>query len=314
LTGTLTARCSAFQADKLRAGVEILVATPGRLIDFLENGTTNLRRVTYLVLDEADRMLDMGFEPQLRKIVRCSIQVVKSWLHPSSSALLCQPQVSQIRPDRQTLMWSATWPDEIQTLARDFLQNPYEVHVGSLDLAANKSITQIVEVVSDFEKYDTLLKYLRDVGDQKTLIFVETKRGCDQLSRSLAQAGYSAAAIHGDKSQQDRDYTLRQFREGSRRIMVATDVASRGIDVKDIQAVINFDFPGHIADYIHRIGRTGRAGATGRAISFFTQKDGGKARELVKILREAQQAIPPALEGMQGMGGRGRGRGGGRYR
>uniref|UniRef100_A0A7R9U4F7 RNA helicase n=1 Tax=Pinguiococcus pyrenoidosus TaxID=172671 RepID=A0A7R9U4F7_9STRA len=278
------------QADKLRAGVEILVATPGRLIDFLENGTTNLRRVTYLVLDEADRMLDMGFEPQLRKIV------------------------SQIRPDRQTLMWSATWPDEIQTLARDFLQNPYEVHVGSLDLAANKSITQIVEVVSDFEKYDTLLKYLRDVGDQKTLIFVETKRGCDQLSRSLAQAGYSAAAIHGDKSQQDRDYTLRQFREGSRRIMVATDVASRGIDVKDIQAVINFDFPGHIADYIHRIGRTGRAGATGRAISFFTQKDGGKARELVKILREAQQAIPPALEGMQGMGGRGRGRGGGRYR
>uniref|UniRef100_A0A7S1TU95 RNA helicase n=2 Tax=Phaeomonas parva TaxID=124430 RepID=A0A7S1TU95_9STRA len=230
-------------------------------------------------------MLDMGFEPQLRKIV------------------------SQIRPDRQTLMWSATWPDEIQNLARDFLKNPYEVHVGSLDLAANKAITQIVEVVDDYQKYESLLNHLRQIGNDKCLIFVETKRGADQLTRSLSSAGFNAAAIHGDKSQQDRDWTLRQFREGARTIMVATDVASRGIDVKDVMAVVNFDFPGHIADYIHRIGRTGRAGATGKAISFFTNKDGGKARELVKILREADQVVPPGLEGMQGRGG-----GGGRGR
>ena len=279
------------QADHLRRGVEILVATPGRLIDFLESNTTNLRRVTYLVLDEADRMLDMGFEPQLRKIV------------------------SQIRPDRQTLMWSATWPDEVKNLARDFLQNPYEVHVGATELTANKDIEQIIEVVDDHGKYDRLLHYLKEVGDGKCLIFVETKRGADQLTSSLRAAGYSAHAIHGDKSQGERDHVLRQFRRTPNGLMVATDVASRGIDVKDIGTVVNFDFPGQIPDYIHRIGRTGRAGAKGRAISFFTIKDAKCARELIKILGDAEQAIPQDLYGMSSRGGGGGGRyGGGRYR
>jgi ATP-dependent RNA helicase DDX5/DBP2 len=199
-------------------GVEIVIATPGRLIDHLEAGTTNLRRVTYLVLDEADRMLDMGFEPQLRKIV------------------------SQIRPDRQTLMWSATWPKEVQAIARDFLHDPYQVHVGSLDLRANTSIRQVVEVLGDFDKYNRLIHYLRDQPDgSRVLVFAETKKGCDQLQRSLRGQGFPCRAIHGDKSQQDRDEAILDFKTGRFPILVATDVAARGLDVKNVAMVVNFD-------------------------------------------------------------------------
>merc|ERR1712054_696772 len=147
------------QAYKLREGVEIVIATPGRLIDFLESGTTNLRRVTYLVLDEADRMLDMGFEPQIRKII------------------------SQIRPDRQTLLWSATWPKEVRAMAGDFLQDIIQVNIGSMELAANHRITQIVEVVTEMEKRDRMIKHLEQVmddKDNKILIFVGTKRVADE--------------------------------------------------------------------------------------------------------------------------------------
>lgn len=237
------------QTRDLRQGVEIVIATPGRLIDHLEAGTTNLRRVTYLVLDEADRMLDMGFEPQMRKIV------------------------SQIRPDRQTLMWSATWPKEVQQLARDFLNDPYQVHVGSLELRANEAIKQIVEVVSDYDKFPRLMSHLRAAErGAKMIVFVETKKGCDQLTRSLRGQGIEARAIHGDKQQHERDHALREFRDGYVPILVATDVAARGLDIKDIQVVINFDMTNTIEDYIHRIGRTGRAGAKGLSITFFTGK------------------------------------------
>ena len=250
-----------------------MIATPGRLIDHLESNATNLRRVTYLVLDEADRMLDMGFEPQIRKIV------------------------SQIRPDRQTLMWSATWPKEVQALSRDFLHDPYQVTVGSLDLRANIMIRQIVEVVTDYEKYGRLTVQLRDFNDgSRVLIFVETKKGCDQLTRSLRMEGYPVRCIHGDKSQQDRDEALQDFRDGKAPILVATDVAARGLDVKDVRIVINFDMPGSIEDYIHRIGRTGRAGAKGLAVSFFTEKSSKMASALVGILHEAKQEVPPKLE------------------
>lgn len=273
------------QVYDLKRGMEIVVATPGRLIDHLESGMTNLRRVTYLVLDEADRMLDMGFEPQLRSIV------------------------SQIRPDRQTLMWSATWPKEVQSLARDFLKDPYQVTVGSLDLAANKDIKQEVMVCEDRDKYGLLLRALKENNTGgKVLVFVETKRGCDQLQRSLQMDGFSAVAIHGDKSQQDRDWTLRQFKEGRSNILVATDVAARGLDVKDIQMVANFDFPNNMEDYIHRVGRTGRAGAKGYALSFVTQKHARISRELAKILEESGNQVPAALRGMGGGGGYGRGR------
>ena len=200
-------------------------------------------------------MLDMGFEPQIKKIV------------------------SQIRPDRQTLMWSATWPKDVQQISRDFQVDPYQVTVGSLDLRANTSIQQIVEVCTDFEKYDRLLTHLKQFSTgQRVLIFVETKRGADQLTHSL-RSSYPVKAIHGDKSQQERDSTIADFRSGRTAMLVATDVAARGLDIKDVRLVVNFDMPNNIEDYIHRIGRTGRAGARGLAISFFTDKQ----RNLSKV-------------------------------
>ncbi|CAI5756008.1 unnamed protein product [Candida verbasci] len=284
------------QIRDLAKGVEIVIATPGRLIDMLEGGKTNLKRVTYLVLDEADRMLDMGFEPQIRKIV------------------------DQIRPDRQTLMWSATWPKEVQNLTRDYLNDPIQVTIGSLELAASHTITQLVEVVNEFDKRDRLVKHLEGaLNDQsaKVLIFASTKRTCDEVTSYLRQDGWPALAIHGDKEQHERDWVLKEFREGKHSIMVATDVAARGIDVKGITHVINYDMPGNIEDYVHRIGRTGRGGAEGTAISFFTEGSKKLGGDLCKIMREAHQQIPNELlqydrrsYGSHIRYGQGRGRGG----
>jgi ATP-dependent RNA helicase DDX5/DBP2 len=196
------------QIRDLSKGVEVCIATPGRLIDMLEGGKTNLRRVTYLVLDEADRMLDMGFEPQIRKII------------------------SQIRPDRQTLMWSATWPKEVRALASEFQTDFIQVNIGSMDLSANHRITQIVEVVSEGEKRDRMIKHLEKIMDNKEnkcLLFVGTKRVADEITRFLRQDGWPALSIHGDKQQNERDWVLDQFKTNKSPIMVATDVASRGI-------------------------------------------------------------------------------------
>ncbi|KAI8543750.1 hypothetical protein RHMOL_Rhmol08G0242700 [Rhododendron molle] len=194
------------QIRDLQRGVEIVIATPGRLIDMLEAQYTNLRRVTYLVLDEADRMLDMGFEPQIRKIV------------------------AQIRPDRQTLYWSATWPREVETLARQFLRNPYKVIIGSSELKANQSINQVVEVVTEVEKYNRLIRLLSESMDgSRILVFMETKKGCDQVTRQLRMDGWPALSIHGDKNQAERDWVLAEFKNGRSPIMTATDVAARGL-------------------------------------------------------------------------------------
>jgi len=194
------------QIRELRAGVEIVIATPGRLIDMLESRHTNLRRVTYLVLDEADRMLDMGFEPQIRKIV------------------------GQIRPDRQTLLWSATWPKDVQAIAREFLKSPYEVIIGSPDLKANHNISQNFEFIADHEKYHKLTRLLeREMDGNRILIFCETKRGCDAVTRQLRLDGWPALSIHGDKSQQEREWVLSEFKSGKNPVMLATDVAARGL-------------------------------------------------------------------------------------
>ncbi|KAF4657693.1 ATP-dependent RNA helicase dbp2 [Perkinsus olseni] len=286
------------QARALQNGVEICIATPGRLIDFLESGTTNLKRVTYLVMDEADRMLDMGFEPQVRKIV------------------------SQIRPDRQTLMWSATWPKEVQHLARDICnEEPVLVTVGRSGHACH-NIQQYVEVVDNNMKPERLLALMQAASaatgggwTDKTLIFCDTKRGADDITRLLRRDGWPALSIHGDKKQSERDWVLNQFKTGRSPIMIATDVASRGLDVKDVKYVINYDFPGTIEDYVHRIGRTGRAGASGVAYSFFMPDKGKLARQLVNCLREANQSVPEALETIAfandraSSGGKGRGKG-----
>ncbi|XP_050961808.1 probable ATP-dependent RNA helicase DDX5 isoform X1 [Labeo rohita] len=282
------------QIRDLERGVEICIATPGRLIDFLEAGKTNLRRCTYLVLDEADRMLDMGFEPQIRKIV------------------------DQIRPDRQTLMWSATWPKEVRQLAEDFLKDYVQINVGALQLSANHNILQIVDVCNDGEKEDKLMRLLEEImseKENKTIIFVETKRRCDDLTRRMRRDGWPAMGIHGDKSQQERDWVLNEFKYGKAPILIATDVASRGLDVEDVKFVINYDYPNNSEDYIHRIGRTARSQKTGTAYTFFTPNNMKQAHDLVSVLREANQAINPKLIQMaEDRGGRSRGGRGGGYR
>ncbi|XP_034934045.1 ATP-dependent RNA helicase dbp2-like [Chelonus insularis] len=265
------------QVQDLERGVEICIATPGRLIDFLERGVTNLRRCTYLVLDEADRMLDMGFEPQIRKIIE------------------------QIRPDRQILMWSATWPKEVRALAEDFLTNYTQLNIGSLTLSANHNIIQIIDVCQEFEKDIKLQRLLQEIGtekENKTIIFVETKRKVDDITRNIRRDGWQALSIHGDKNQHERDHVLQEFRSGRAPILVATDVAARGLDVDDVKYVINFDYPSSSEDYIHRIGRTGRRRQTGTAYAFFTTHNMKHAEDLIEVLREAGQNINPRLSEM----------------
>merc|ERR1719223_1014316 len=251
------------------------------MIDFLDAGDTNLKRVTYCCLDEADRMLDMGFEPQIRKIT------------------------GQCRPDRQTLMWSATWPKEVQKLARDMCrEDPVHINVGSLDLRTAHTIRQYVEVVSPADKKHRLRKLLEKVMDgSKILIFAQTKREGDDLTREMRTDGFPALCIHGDKKQEEREWVLKEFKEGKSPILVATDVASRGLDVKDIKYVINYDFPNGIEDYVHRVGRTGRAGATGSSYTFFTTDKAKHAGDLVKVLREANQPVPEELMRLSSGGG-----------
>ncbi|XP_045576385.1 probable ATP-dependent RNA helicase DDX17 [Salmo salar] len=282
------------QIRDLERGVEICIATPGRLIDFLEAGKTNLRRCTYLVLDEADRMLDMGFEPQIRKIV------------------------DQIRPDRQTLMWSATWPKDVRQLAEDFLKDYVQINVGALELSANHNILQIVDVCTESEKDNKLLQLMEEImaeKENKTIIFVETKKRCDDLTRRMRRDGWPAMCIHGDKTQPERDWVLTEFRSGKAPILIATDVASRGLDVEDVKFVINYDYPNSSEDYIHRIGRTARSTNKGTAYTFFTPGNLRQARELIRVLEEARQAINPKLLQLvntgRGGGGRSRFRGNG---
>ncbi|KAL6882129.1 hypothetical protein ACP4OV_011601 [Aristida adscensionis] len=272
------------QLRDLERGVDVVVATPGRLNDILEMRRISLKQVSYLVLDEADRMLDMGFEPQIRKIVK------------------------EIPHRRQTLMYTATWPKEVRRIADDLLVHPVQVTIGSVDeLVANSAITQHIEVITPSEKLRRLEQILRsqDSG-AKVLIFCTTKRMCDQLARTLTRQ-FGASAIHGDKSQSEREKVLNHFRSGRSPILVATDVAARGLDIKDIRVVINYDFPTGVEDYVHRIGRTGRAGATGVAYTFFCDQDSKYASDLIKILEGANQRVPRDLMDMASRGG-GRGR------
>ncbi|KAJ4344938.1 DEAD-box ATP-dependent RNA helicase [Ascochyta clinopodiicola] len=287
------------QLRQIERGCDLLVATPGRLVDLIERGRISLQNIKYLVLDEADRMLDMGFEPQIRRIVEGED------MPPTAG--------------RQTLMFSATFPRDIQMLARDFLKDYIFLSVGRVG-STSENITQKIEYVEDGDKRSVLLDILHTHGAGLSLIFVETKRMADSLSDFLINQGFPATSIHGDRTQREREKALEMFRTGRCPILVATAVAARGLDIPNVTHVVNYDLPTDIDDYVHRIGRTGRAGNTGIATAFFNRGNRGVVRDLLDLLKEANQEVPQFLEsiaregsGFGGGGGRG-GRGGGRGR
>ncbi|KAK0557610.1 ATP-dependent RNA helicase ded1 [Tilletia horrida] len=286
------------QIRTIERGCDMLSATPGRLVDLIERARISLSNVRFLVLDEADRMLDMGFEPQIRRIVEGEDM----------------PGVME----RQTLMFSATFPRDIQMLAKDFLKEYVFLSVGRVG-STSENITQKIEYVEDDDKRSVLLDVLNAVQTGGlTLIFVETRRMADMLTNFLMAQRVSATSIHGDRTQRERERALELFRSGQTPVMVATAVASRGLDIPNVTHVINYDLPSDIDDYVHRIGRTGRAGNTGQAIAFFNRGNRNIVRELIDLLSEANQEVPDWLHsvaresafGGGGRGGRGRGRGG----
>ncbi|KAI9713014.1 MAG: DEAD-box ATP-dependent RNA helicase [Chrysothrix sp. TS-e1954] len=281
------------QLRSIERGCDLLVATPGRLVDLIERGRISLASIKYLVLDEADRMLDMGFEPQIRRIVEGEDM----------------PPTHQ----RQTLMFSATFPRDIQMLARDFLRDYIFLSVGRVG-STSENITQKIEYVEDMDKRSVLLDILTTHGTGLTLIFVETKRMADTLSDFLIGQGFPATSIHGDRTQRERERALEMFRTGRCPILVATAVAARGLDIPNVTHVVNYDLPTDIDDYVHRIGRTGRAGNTGISTAFFNRGNRGVVRDLIELLKEANQEVPTFLETIAregaGFGGGGGGRGG----
>jgi len=285
------------QMQKYRQGVHTIVACPGRLNDFLEGGQIRLDGVMKLVLDEADRMLDMGFEPQIRKIL------------------------SKVPRKRHTLFFTATWPREVRKLASEILTRPYKVMIGNRDeLKGNQDITQSVRVLDLHAKNTAIIELLREAGLMhrdscgKALVFCNTKRMCDQLAQFLSRTGVACTAIHGDKDQVQRDDALNGLKSGRVKVLVATDVAARGLDIKGVGLVVNFDPANNTEDYVHRIGRTGRAGAKGYAITFLTGAEGHKARGIIEVMERNNQEVRPELRALAGSAGAGGGRGGGRDR
>ncbi|KAJ7988193.1 hypothetical protein DPEC_G00321070 [Dallia pectoralis] len=258
-------------------GCNVLCGTPGRLLDVIGRGKIGLSKLRYLVLDEADRMLDMGFEPDMRKLV-------------SSPGM---PR----KEDRQTLMFSATYPEDIQRLAADFLKMDYLFLAVGVVGGACSDVEQVVVQVTKFSKRDQLLDVLKTTGTERTMVFVETKRQADFIATFLCQEKVPTTSIHGDREQREREQALGDFRSGKCPVLVATSVAARGLDIKDVQHVVNFDLPNNIDEYVHRIGRTGRCGNTGKAVCFFDpEANGDLARSLVKVLSGAQQEVPKWLE------------------
>ncbi|XP_045452510.1 ATP-dependent RNA helicase vasa [Melitaea cinxia] len=265
------------QGDNISRGCHILVATPGRLHDFVERSRVSFDGVRFVVLDEADRMLDMGFMPSVEKMMD----------HPTMVSLT----------ERQTLMFSATFPEDIQHLAGRFLNNYLFVAVGVVG-GASADVEQIFHQVTKYEKQNMLKKLIEDNDGKRILVFVETKRNADFIAAMLSEQQLLTSSIHGDRMQREREEALHNFKSGRHCILVATAVAARGLDIKNVDIVVNYDLPKSIDEYVHRIGRTGRVGNRGKAVSFFdSEKDVALVADLAKILRQADQSIPDFLQG-----------------
>jgi ATP-dependent RNA helicase RhlE len=252
------------QKETLRKGVDVLVATPGRLLDLLNQGACRLDRVQFLVLDEADRMLDMGFLPDVRRIVqKC-------------------PRA------RHTSLFSATVPPEIETLIQWAMRNPETIEIGARRTPA-ETVKHVIYPVSDSQKTDLLLELLERVNYDSVIVFCRTKYGADRVAHLLKRSNHAVAVLHSNRTQREREQALRGFRDGRYEVLVATDIAARGLDIADVSHVINYDVPQHPEDYIHRIGRTGRMEATGDAFTLMVAEDG---RHVQAIERFIGQKIP----------------------
>ncbi|KAL9655692.1 hypothetical protein ABK040_004925 [Willaertia magna] len=267
------------QIKECKARPQIVIATPGRLLDFLQADITNMKRCTYLVLDEADRMLDMGFNQQINQVV------------------------GQITPQRQTLFFSATWNRSVQAMAMSYISKTephFIVNIGSIETSANHNVKQSFLFIQDNDKLTRLLNLLdnivTDPDDCRTLIFCKTKKRTDVVTQKLRENGWPSLSIHGERKQEEREWVLNEFKSGETPILIATDIAARGLHVDNVKFVINYDMPHEIDSYVHRIGRTGRAGKEGNAISFFTPTDLHLAGSLIKILQESEQEIPERLQ------------------
>jgi ATP-dependent RNA helicase DDX23/PRP28 len=284
------------QGFKLRMGCEIVIATPGRLIDVLENRYLVLSRCTYIVLDEADRMIDMGFEPDVQKILdHMPVTNAKPDTEEAEDLNVLKENFKSKNKYRQTVMFTATMPPAVERLARNYLRRPAVVYIGSVGRPVER-VEQVVYMMKENDKRNKLISILNEGIEPPIIIFVNQKKGADVLAKGLEKMGYNAATLHGGKGQEQREHALSGLKAGAKDILVATDVAGRGIDIKDVSLVINYDMAKAIEPYTHRIGRTGRAGKSGKAITFLTQEDAPLFYELKQMLQSSPVShCPPEL-------------------
>ncbi|EOY05049.1 hypothetical protein QUC31_016961 [Theobroma cacao] len=275
------------QGFRIRQGCEVVIATPGRLLDCLERRYAVLNQCNYVVLDEADRMIDMGFEPQVVGVLDA---MPSSNLKPENE----DEELDEKKIYRTTYMFSATMPPAVERLARKYLRNPVVVTIGTAGKATDL-ISQHVMMMKESEKFSRLQKLLDNLGDKTAIVFVNTKKNADTISKNLDKAGYKVTTLHGGRSQEQREISLEGFRAKRFNVLVATDVAGRGIDIPDVAHVINYDMPSNIEMYTHRIGRTGRAGKTGVATTFLTLQDTDVFYDLKQMLVQSGSPVPPEL-------------------
>jgi ATP-dependent RNA helicase DDX5/DBP2 len=263
----------AYQISIIASGIHTIIGTPGRMLDLASGNQLNLSQINYLVLDEADMMLDMGFEDQIRAIIALT------------------------KKTRQTIMFTATWPREIQLLANEFLSNPTKVTIGNSDLTMNPNIVHKFKCVSNYDKDQSILDILSSDPQKKVLVFTNTKKEADSLKNYLDEFNIKSDVLHSEKTQMIRSLVMKNFKNDLIKVVIATDVASRGLDIKDVDMVINYSIPNQFDSYIHRVGRTARGGATGTAITFVNQNDNPNILKKIKTsINKVNQTVPDFID------------------